>query len=81
MKGRPINWYPDELAWIEARKEMPRRELHRMFVARFDRDDISLGAFKALCKRRGWMTGRTGCFEKGHPTSARSSGTGSIAPF
>ena len=65
MKGHPITWYPDELAWIEVRKDMPRRELHRMFVARFDRDDISLGAFKALCKRKGWMTGRTGCFEKG----------------
>ncbi|MBK4215802.1 HNH endonuclease [Paracoccus caeni] len=65
MKGRAITYHDDELSWIEARKEMPRRELHAMFCARFERDDVSLNNFKALCKRQGWMTGRTGCFAKG----------------
>lgn len=65
MKGRAITYHNDEMSWIEARKETPRRELHAMFCARFERDDVSLINFKALCKRKGWMTGRTGCFAKG----------------
>lgn len=65
MKGRAITYHPDELAWIEARKEMPRRELHQLFCARFERDDVSFTNLKALCKRKGWMTGRTGRYEMG----------------
>jgi len=65
VKGRAITYHDDELSWIEARKEMPRRALHAMFCARFEREDVSLTNFKALCKRKGWMTGRTGCFVKG----------------
>lgn len=65
MKGRHIEYFADELAWIEAHKEMPRRDLHAMFVARFERDDVSLDNFTALCKRRGWLTGRTGQFVPG----------------
>lgn len=68
MKCRRIEYFADELAWIEARKEMPRRELHAMFVARFERDDVSLDNFRALCKRRGWMTGRSGHFPAGVPS-------------
>lgn len=44
---------------------MPRRQMHAEFCARFGRGDVSLGALNALCKRKGWMTGRTGCFEPG----------------
>ncbi|MFD1913835.1 HNH endonuclease [Halodurantibacterium flavum] len=66
MKGHAIQYFDDELAWIEANKDMPRRELHAMFCARFQRDDVSLGAFKGLCKRKGWHTGRTGQFAKGN---------------
>ena len=33
MKGRSIPYLPQELAWIEARKEMPRAELHALFCA------------------------------------------------
>lgn len=65
MKGRAIEYAPEELAWIEARKEMPRAELHALFCAYWKRDDVSLGALNGLCKRKGWMTGRTGCFVKG----------------
>lgn len=36
-----------------------------MFCARFLRRNVSLGSYSGLCKRMGWMTGRTGCFEKG----------------
>lgn len=65
MKGRAISYLPQELAWIEARKEMPRRELWELFCAFWQRDDVSLHNFKALCKRHGFMTGRTGRFVPG----------------
>lgn len=79
MKGRAICWQPEELAWIEAQKEMPRRDAHALFCARFMRLDVTLKAYNALCKRKGWMTGRTGCFaigraahNKGVPMSAET---------
>lgn len=65
MKGRAIQYLPQELAWIEARKKMPRDEMHALFCAYWDRDDVSLKALNGLCKRKGWLTGRTGCFSKG----------------
>jgi len=65
MKGRAIRYSADELAWIEAHKTLPRREAHAQFTARFCRQDISLQNFTALCKRKGWLTGRTGRFERG----------------
>lgn len=68
MKGRALDYAPEELAWIEANKELPRAEAHAMFCARFMRRDVSIGAYNGLCKRKGWMTGRTGCFVKGHET-------------
>ncbi|MCT4334264.1 HNH endonuclease [Paracoccus sp. YLB-12] len=65
MKRRAIAYDQDELDWIEARCRMPRRELHALFCARFERDDVSLSNLNALCKRKGWMTGRTGRYEPG----------------
>lgn len=66
MKGRQIRYDPIELRWIEANCTLPRAAAHALFCARFRRDDVSPSNFNALCKRKGWMTGRTGCFEKGH---------------
>ena len=65
MKGRQIIYSPSELHWIEARKTEPRRALHAAFVAEWGREDVSFDNFKALCTRKGWKTGRTGCFPKG----------------
>lgn len=65
MKGHWITWLPEELAWIEAHKDWPRADLHRGFVARWGRTDVSKGALASLCKRKGWFTGRSGCFAKG----------------
>lgn len=65
MKGRAIEWSDAELSWIEARKGMVRRDLHAAFVAAFGRADVSLSNLNALCKRKGWLTGRTGRYEKG----------------
>lgn len=65
MKGRPIAYQQSELDWVKARREMPRREMHVLFCAQFGRDDVSQANLTSLCKRKGWLTGRTGCFSKG----------------
>lgn len=61
-------WIPysaAELAFLEERKATPRQALYAAFVAEFGREDVSFESLRALMKRRGWLTGRTGCFEKG----------------
>lgn len=68
MKGRQITYSQDELAWIEARRAMPRRDLHAAFCAEFGRGDVSQTNLTALCKRKGWLTGRTGQFLPGEPS-------------
>jgi hypothetical protein len=65
MKGRQISYSQDELDWVEARKCLPRRDLHAEFCAVWRRGDVSLTNLNALCKRRGWLTGRNGGFERG----------------
>jgi hypothetical protein len=65
MRARWIGWLPEERAWIAARADWPRADLHRAFVAFWLRPEVSLQAFRAFCKREGIMTGRTGCIEKG----------------
>lgn len=65
MKGRMIPYSAAERAWIEAHSTMPRRELHALFCATFARKDVSLSNLNAMCKRNGWLTGRTGCFARG----------------
>lgn len=71
MKGSKIPYSPAELAWIEARKEMPRAEVHAEFQEAFERPDVSLANYHALCKRRGWLTGRSGRFEKGQESHTK----------
>lgn len=53
------------MSWLEANATIPRRDLHAAFVARFDRPEITADNIKALCTRKGWKTGRDGCFVKG----------------
>lgn len=65
MKRQQIRYQPEELAFIEANKELPRAEAHALFCARFMRPNVSLSNYNALCKRKGWLTGRTGQFAKG----------------
>jgi hypothetical protein len=66
MKGAKIVYSPEELRWIEARKTYPRTILHAAFVIAFGRADITVENIKSLCTRKGWKTGRTGCFPKGN---------------
>lgn len=66
MKGSWVRYTPEELAFIERHRQLPRREAYALFVAAFGREDVSLDNFKALCTRRGWATGRDGRFDPGH---------------
>jgi hypothetical protein len=77
MKGQPIDWFPEELAWIEARKDWPRADLHRAFTAFWRRPEVTKQALSALCKRKGWLTGRTGCFAPGQTPANK----GKAMPF
>jgi hypothetical protein len=62
MKGRAISYRVAELNWIQAHSRDERRGMHAAFCARFDRTDVSLTNINSLCKRKGWMTGRSGQF-------------------
>lgn len=60
MSGARISYMPEELAWIEARKEWPRKQLHSAFCFYFDRTDVSCDHIKSLCCRKGWSAGPEG---------------------
>lgn len=84
MKGRQIRYSADELAFIQSVSTWPRSEAHAAYCQRFGRDDVSLSNFNALCKRKGWMTGRDGRMSKGNvPHNKGKScppGTGGLHP-
>lgn len=65
MKGHRINYSAAELAWLGANRTLPIGDYHQAFCAVFDRTDVSAANLHALRKRKGWRTGRTGCFERG----------------
>lgn len=65
MKGRAIKYSECELSWIKKNSKLSRKKLHHRFSEKFNRSDVSQINLTALCKRKGWLTGRTGCFKKG----------------
>lgn len=65
MKGRWIQYSAEEMAWLESNRLMVISDYHRGFCSKFGRDDVSLVNLHSLRKRKGWSTGRTGCFTKG----------------
>lgn len=65
MKGRKITYTQRELRWVKANSQRKRVEAHGEFVQKFTRPDVKLSNFNSLCKRMGWLTGRTGRYEKG----------------
>lgn len=65
MKGHPIPYSAEEMAWLEANRAMVISDYHRAFCGTFGRSDASLVNLHSLRKRKGWSTGRTGCFVKG----------------
>jgi hypothetical protein len=65
MKRLRIIYSAAELAWIKANKLTVRSKAHAQFIAKFNRQDVSLMNYTSLCKRNGWFTGRTGRFNAG----------------
>lgn len=65
MKGVQIVYSAAEMAWLEENRLMVISDYHRVFCATFGRDDVVLVNLHALRKRKGWRTGRTGCFAPG----------------
>src|SRR5690349_3574568 len=64
-KGKWITYSAKEMAWLEANRLLPISDFHSAFCEAFGRADITAANLHALRKRKGWKTGRTGCFEKG----------------
>lgn len=64
MKGRAIIYSDAEIAWLSDNRTLPIGAYAAAFNAEFDRD-LTEENLHALRKRRGWKTGRTGCFVKG----------------
>lgn len=70
MKGRSIPYSDAEMAWLEANRLLPISDYAAGFCAIFGRHDVTAAHLHALRKRKGWKTGRTGCFAKGQePTN------------
>lgn len=67
MKGVHIAYSAEELAWLEDNRTLPISDYHAAFVVRFGRSDVSASNLHSLRKRKGWKTGRTGCFAPGAP--------------
>lgn len=65
MRGKHVSWSSTELAWVEKNRTLPRKEAHAAFCKKFKRTDISITAYNALCKRKGWKTGRNGRYQPG----------------
>jgi hypothetical protein len=64
-KGIIIKYSSEELAFIKSKRKLLRKNAYKKFCKKFNRDDVSMINFNALCKRNGWFTGRFGYFEKG----------------
>lgn len=65
MKGHWISYNAEEMAWLETNRLLPISDYAAAFNATFKRD-VAPGNLHALRKRKGWKTGRTGCFTKGN---------------
>jgi hypothetical protein len=71
MKTHDIPYSREEIRWISRTRHLPRRRAWELFCARFGRRDVSPDNYKSLCTRKGWATGRDGCFPKGHVPANR----------
>jgi len=71
MKRQVINYSDVELAFIKSNCTLTRRELTEQFNKQFHRS-LAVSNIASLCKRNGWLTGRTGRYEIGnipHPNA------------
>lgn len=54
-----------ELSFLKENRVLTRPELTRAFNRKFNKTKTCI-QIKALCTRKGYLTGRTGCFKKGN---------------
>ena len=74
-KGTKPHIYTEaQYTFLRLECELPRTELTAAFNARFG-TNLSVSAIKGTCKRHGWLTGRTGKFQKGHVPSPKAINT------
>lgn len=64
-RGKALHYSEGELQWIKEHRTLPRKDAHRQFCEKFERNDVSLTHYNALCKRNGWLTGRDGRIAEG----------------
>lgn len=67
-RGKPHCYTPWQLVFLRRRQKLPRRQLWELFTGKYGAG-VSFEALKATCKRMGFSTGRTGCFEKGYDST------------
>lgn len=63
-KGKAIIYTEEQLDFIKTNCVLDRKELTEKVNSNFG-TSFSVEQIKALCTRKKWNTGRTGCFEKG----------------
>lgn len=63
-KGKAIKYSPEQLAFLKANCTTERKKLTELVNEKFG-TALNVNQIKALCTRKGWKTGRTGCFPKG----------------
>lgn len=63
-KGKCHSYTEQQLTYLEENKAVERKLLTKNFNEKFGTNQ-SKEAIKALCKRKGWLTGRTGKFLEG----------------
>lgn len=66
QEGRYRLYSADEAKWLRENCTLEISKYHRGFCDAFNRTDRSPAQLHALRHRKGWRTGRTGCFPKGH---------------
>lgn len=59
-----------QLEFISDNKTLPRAELAAAFNRKF-RTNRAADAIKRICLKKGWLTGRTGRFEKGNVSATK----------
>lgn len=65
MRGRPITYSAEEMAWLEANRTLVISDYHAAFLHAFGRTDVSALNLHGLRKRNGWKVGREGDRYKG----------------
>lgn len=63
-KGQAIKYTLEQLDFVKSNCTLERKELTQLFNEKFE-TQLTIQGLSSLCKRNKWITGRTGCFEKG----------------